>query len=365
MAITLPRLRINGSKNVNDFETEKPQSKKKTWQVIAILVLIGLAVNLVLPKILDLRHSVEVVREMTWWVVALAVLAEACAYLGYGYCLRSLLDLQNHHLNIFEGAMIALSSASIGLVAGGWIGASAAMFRYINKRGATKSSATIAGILPSMLSNAAIILISVIGISFLAFTHRITQSQLIQYVIFILCLIIFTYGYLLALVFPNQTYKLVNWVLWHWARLRKKAYDPAKTKQNVEGLLQAWKSLRKGSWFRPLIGAFAYIFFDMACLYFIFLATGHQVNLGVLFAGYGIPFLVAKIAFVLPGGVGVIEATMAAIFSSLGVPGEISVVAVIGYRLISFWLTAFTGFMLSPILNRKKADSPEKVQISV
>ena len=104
MAITLPRLRINGSKNVNDFETEKPQSKKKTWQVIVILVLIGLAVNLVLPKILDLRHSVEVVREMTWWVVALAVLAEACAYLGYGYCLRSLLDLQNHHLNIFEGA---------------------------------------------------------------------------------------------------------------------------------------------------------------------------------------------------------------------------------------------------------------------
>ena len=47
------------------------------------------------------------------------------------------------------------------------------------------------------------------------------------------------------------------------------------------------------------------------------------------------------------------------------VPGENSVVAVIGYRLISFWLTAFTGFMLSPILNRKKADSPEKVQISV
>ena len=64
---------------MNDFETEKPQSKKKTWQVIVILVLIGLAVNLVLPKILDLRHSVEVVREMTWWVVIAGVAMTALA----------------------------------------------------------------------------------------------------------------------------------------------------------------------------------------------------------------------------------------------------------------------------------------------
>lgn len=360
MDLTLPRLRTTGRKNVNDFEIEKPQDKKKTWRVILILVLLGLAVNLVLPKMMDIRHAIEVIREMTWWVVALALLAEGLAYLGSGYCLGALLDLHNHRLSVVEGAMIALTSASIGLVAGGWIGSAAATYRFVNKRGASKSSATIAGILPSMLVNAAIILVSVVGITFLAITDRITQSQLIQYGLFLLFLIFFTYSYLLALVFPNATYKVVNWALWNWSRWRKKPYDPASTKQNVNSMLQAWKSLRKGSWFRPLLGAFAYILFDMACLYLVLYAAGHQVHLGVLFASYGIPFLIAKIAFILPGGVGVIEATMVALLSSLGVPGEVSVVAVIGYRLISFWITTFVGLALSPFLTRKKAVVPDE-----
>lgn len=361
MDITLPRLRTTDRKNVNDFEIEKPQNKRKTWRVIVIMVLLGLAVNLVLPKVMDIRHAFEVVREMTWWAVALAFLAEGLAYLGYGYCLQALLDIHNHRLNIVTGAMIAMSSFSIGLVAGGWIGAAAATYRFVNKSGASKSSATIAGILPSMLVNGAIILVSVVGIAFLALTDRITQAQLIQYGIFLLFLIIFTYIYLLALVFPATTYKVVNWALWHWARLRKKPYDPAKTKQNVNGMLQAWKSLRKGSWFRPLLGAFAYILFDMTCLYLIFFAAGYRLNFGVLFAGYGIPFLIAKIAFILPGGVGVIEATMAAIFSSLGVPKEISIVAVIGFRLISFWLPTFVGLSLSPFLTRGKASESDGI----
>lgn len=338
-----------------DFENEKTQDKKKTWRVIVILVLLGLAVNLVLPKMMDIRHAIEVVREMTWWAVGMAVLAIGVVYLGDGYCLHALLDTHNHRLNIFEGAMISLASVSIGLVAGGWIGAAAATYRFVHKHGARKTSATIAGILPSMLVNAAIILVSAVGIAYLALTDRITQSQLIQYGVFLLFLFVFTYGYLLALVFPKATYKAVNWALWNWARLRKKPYDPAKTRQNVNSVIQAWKSLRGGSWFRPLLGAFVHILANMAALYLVFFAAGYQLNLGVLFAGYGIPILIAKVAFIVPGGVGVIEASMAALFTSLGVPKEISIVAVIGYRLISFWLPTFIGLSLSPFLTRSKA----------
>ena len=47
--------------------------------LLIILVLLGLAVNLVLPRMMDIRQALEVIREMTWWVVALAVLAEGLA----------------------------------------------------------------------------------------------------------------------------------------------------------------------------------------------------------------------------------------------------------------------------------------------
>lgn len=319
------------------------------------MVLLGLAVNLVLPKVMDIRYAFEVVREMTWWAVGMAVLAVGVVYLGDGYCLHALLDTHNHRLNIFEGAIISLVSVSIGLVAGGWIGAAAATYRFVHKHGARRPSATIAGILPSMLINAVIILVSVVGIGFLALTNRITQSQLIQYAVFLLFLFIFTYGYLLALVFPKATYKAANWALWNWARLRNKTHDPARTRQKVESVIQAWKSMRGGSWFRPLLGAIVHILAYMASLYLVFFAAGYRLNLGVLFAGYGIPILIAKVAFIVPGGVGVIEASMAALFTSLGIPKEISIVAVIGYRLISFWLPTFIGLSLSPFLTRSKA----------
>lgn len=354
MDITFPRMRAQ-DKKMADFDLEKPQNKSKAWQVILLLVLLGLAVNLILPKLMDIRNAIAVVREMTWWLVALAVLAEVVAYLGIGFCLQSLLGLNRFHLNVIEGAMISVASASIGLVAGGWVGAAAATYRYINKRGATKSSATIAGVLPSMLLNAAIIVVGITGTIFLKLTNRLTQAQLVQYSVFILVLIVFTYGYLLALVFPNATYKVVNWALWTWSRWRKKPYDPVRTKEGLETFIRTWKMLRGGNWLRPLLGASSYVVFDMLCLYLVFLAAGYQLNFGLLLAGYGLPLLFAKMAFILPGGVGVIEATMTAIFTSLGVPKEVSIVAVVGYRLISFWLMTFVGFILNPILSRAKA----------
>lgn len=359
MDITLSRSRTTGRSKVADFDLEKPQNKKKTWQVIFLMVLFALAVQLVLPKLMDIRHGFDVIREMIWWLIALAFLAEATAYLGTGFCLQALLNLHQNRLNIFDGAMIWLASTSIGLVAGGWVGAAAATIRFVSKRGASKSSATMAGILPSMLLNGAIILVALSGTVFLAVTDRITTSQSIQYSVFILLLVIFTYGYLLALVFPNATYKVVNWALWNWSRWRKKPYDPAKTKQNVDAFIQAWKTLRNGNWLLPMLGAVAYVLFDMLCLYLVFLAAGYPLNLGVLLAGYGLPFLVVKMAFILPGGVGVFEATMTAIFVSLDVPKDICIVAVIGYRLISFWVPIIAGFIFSPILTRSKS-----VQIS-
>jgi uncharacterized protein (TIRG00374 family) len=73
----------------------------------------------------------------------------------------------------------------------------------------------------------------------------------------------------------------------------------------------------------------------------------------VLFAGYGLPLLLAKMAFIVPGGVGVIETSMAALFTSQGVPGDIALVVILGYRLLSFWIPIMIGFLVYFLINRK------------
>jgi uncharacterized membrane protein YbhN (UPF0104 family) len=44
-----------------------------------------------------------------------------------------------------------------------------------------------------------------------------------------------------------------------------------------------------------LLGAIANIGFDMLTLYFLFVAAGHNVSLGILFAGYGLPLMLAMV----------------------------------------------------------------------
>ncbi len=52
-------------------------------------------------------------------------------------------------------------------------------------------------------------------------------------------------------------------------------------------------------------------------------------------------------AFLLPGGVGVVESTMAALYKGLGVPGSIAVVVILSYRLFSFWIPTLIGFSIA------------------
>jgi hypothetical protein len=48
---------------------------------------------------------------------------------------------------------------------------------------------------------------------------------------------------------------------------------------------------------------------------------------------------------------------MVALYNSLQVPNEISVVVILGYRLLSFWLPTISGFPVAAYLSRKHSDN--------
>ncbi len=90
----------------------------------------------------------------------------------------------------------------------------------------------------------------------------------------------------------------------------------------------------------------------MLTLYFFFIAAGFPVGFEILIVGYGLPILLGKIAFLLPGGIGVVESSMAALYTGLGVPGSIAVVVVLSYRVFSFWIPTIIGFPIAFYLQR-------------
>jgi len=339
---------------MDNFEAQSSPNKKKFWQYLIILVVLGLAVNLLLPQISDLTRSWEVVKKMTWWAVGLAFVAVVFEYLSYGYCIHAIVHLHDKQLSTPKGTLIVMAATSVGLVAGGWFAVAGSIFGSVRRETNDGTTATMAGILPTMLLNLSIEVVAILGILYLAIIGKLTNSQLVQYIVFLILLTISTFGYLLALVLPKQTFRIINGVLWRWSRIRKKPYDPQKTQDMIDNVILSWKELARGNWKKPFLGAFGYITFDMLAMFLIFQAVGYDIHPGVLLASYGIPYLLAKIAFIFPGGIGVVEASMAAIQTSLGVPNEISVVAILGYRLFSFWLPTLLGFGAMGYLSRAK-----------
>ena len=70
------------------------------------LVLLGLAVHIILPQIATMEHSLQVIKAMKLWAVALAVLAQTLSYLGSGYLLKTLVAVSGQQLSVLRGTIV-------------------------------------------------------------------------------------------------------------------------------------------------------------------------------------------------------------------------------------------------------------------
>lgn len=137
-------------------------------------------------------------------------------------------------------------------------------------------------------------------------------------------------------------------------RMRWRKRAPASTAQpaDIARIFAAWDAMREGGWRRALLGSAYNVGFDMLTLFLIFVAADHTVSAGVLLAGYALPVLLGRIS-ILPGGLGIIEATMIALYSGLGVPATVAILVVLSYRLLSFWIPTMIGFPLVAYLQHR------------
>lgn len=315
------------------------------------LILIGLGVHLLLPQIADLEKSWQTLIQMTWWLVALAVLAQFISYLGFGYLLASLAAMVGEHLEVRRGALIALAGGSVGLVAAGMVGSAAAVYRWINASGVSQKTAGLCSTLPTLFNNLILVLIAILGLSHLLVIHELTRLQAVSFSLILIFLILLVISALYGVLHPEWLRIKLGGLQQWWATLAKRPYDRTNTENTVSWLVDTYDILRRGGWRGPVLGAILNTAFDILTLYFVFLAAGHTISPGVLLTGYGLPLLIGKVSF-LPGGVGIVEATMAAIYVSMNVPNQVIPVVILGYRLLSFWFPTLLGFPAALYLQR-------------
>jgi uncharacterized protein (TIRG00374 family) len=81
---------------------------------------------------------------------------------------------------------------------------------------------------------------------------------------------------------------------------------------------------------------------DAACLWTFLAAFGHVASIDQVLVAYGLAYVLAAIP-ISPGGLGIVEATLTASLVGLGNPRGAVTLAVVGYRLVNFWLPIPVG----------------------
>jgi len=319
------------------------------------LLLVGLAVHLILPQITTFEHSLQIIKGMTWWAVGLAAGAQVVSYLGSGVLLQAIVAMTGDRLPVVRSTLITTASYSIGLVAGGMVGSGVATYRWARGSGVSAEGALLAGWLPALVYDGALLVVSIFGLLYLLVVHKLTALQALSFGLILLILSLLGAAIVWGARHRPQFTSLVADVAGRWAALRRRPYDPAPTQASVGRLFSAWDRLGEGGWRGPALGAALNTIFDVLTLYLIFIAAGYAVKPGVLLAGYGLPLLLGK-APLLPGGVGIVESTMAALYTGLGVPNAVAVVVILIYRFFSFWLPSLVGFPLVPYLQHVAND---------
>lgn len=173
------------------------------------LIIMGLAVHLLLPQLTSLEHSLQVMKTMALWAVTLAAVAQVLSYVGSGYLLQSIVAIVQQRLSIRWGIMITLAASSIGLVAGGLLGTTAATYRWVRNRNVSAEGAGLAGTLPPFLNNAILILIAVIGLIHLLTKNQLSSLQSFSFALFLLILGLFIGGIIWGIQHRPQLISLV------------------------------------------------------------------------------------------------------------------------------------------------------------
>ncbi len=329
-----------------EMHVSRVKTRRQIIRTVTLLIILGLAVHFLLPFFKSFRQSFQIISHMDLRFIIIAVVALTISYLGVGYCLHSLARIYHRKLSVFRGSIIFMAAASIGLVAGGTFGTIYAIARWTHKEGMDLRIASVLGILPSYLNTAFIAFLSLFSVSHLLLIDQLSGIELAIFLVTLVLLLAVISVMIWAIqhqeIFLARIHAIAIW-------FRRRFHQSDKSEISIDKMRRsflAMAELRNGKWHLPVIGALIYVIFDNITLYLVFWAAHQPISILKVFTGYGLPLLMGKAAFILPGGLGIVEASMAGIFASFGVPSSSAFAVVLVYRFMSFWATTILGFVL-------------------
>jgi uncharacterized protein (TIRG00374 family) len=295
-----------------------------------------------LPRLGGLRHDAAGLRHARPAFVVAAIVAQAVSLVCYAALYRRVLASLGARLRFRLAAEVTLSTFLISHVTP--FGSATGTLLNVSTLEAEGIAASTTGEaigLTSLVSTVA--LIALFGTGLVATAGRHVSATYLRIAGIALVLVVLV----LAIAFgvgahPGIAERAVRRAA-GWARHLRPSIDPEKAAQTSKRLVVLARSALTGRAFLESYGfASADLLFDLLSLDLMFLAFRYQPGFGPLAVAYGAANIASAIP-ITPGGLGVIEVTLVAITAGFGAPRATAVIAVLGYRVVNYWLPLLPG----------------------
>jgi len=340
----------------------------RAYTLAGLTILLFLGILGTLFFLADLRQLGAVISHLNTGYLALALLTTLFSYLFNYLAFRGLVRAVDCPVRGGSLFRIAFASATVSyLFSAGGVGGMTLRLYLLRRQGIRTHTTLLISLVSTMLNNVVLLMFVVAGFGRLLVNGSLNLLQQI-----VSGVIVGVSGLLVASAFIGlYNRSVLDLVLRLGIRLVKRvAHMRPASRWFRHASDEALETFRQEfleatalitSKRRKIAVPFVYLLIDWAAaagvLYFSFLATGYFIGPGALAAGFAVGIFVFLIS-VVPGGLGIMEGSMAALYVSLGVPLEEALVALLAYRIFYYFLPFGVSLVLcGPLLREATAAS--------
>jgi uncharacterized protein (TIRG00374 family) len=342
---------------VNDRVTARPvpaprASRRKVVMRVLVLVVTGVAFYLVLPGLIAMFGSLPQLEFVfpAWFVPILAL--EAAAF----WCMWALMRIALRTDKWFDVACAQLTGNALSrALPGGAATGGATMYQMLARAGFDGPTASTALTAVGLLSTATLFVLPILALPAIVFGLAVS-SELLQGAILGGVLGIFLLTGASILLVSDRIVRVLGHALdWLVQRvLRRPAPVPSLAQRLVVSRDFVRTALAE-SWKRAVPAALGNQLFDFLALYVSLLAVGSHVDPVLVLLAFVAGSALAMIP-ITPGGLGFVEAGLTGVLTLAGVTPDHAVLAVLLYRMFSYWLPLPAGLVASILFRRRHRD---------
>jgi uncharacterized protein (TIRG00374 family) len=344
------------------IETEK--SRPLAWKTVvkraAVVAVTGISIYLVFPALTEVFASWPRLSTLDPWWFSLAVAAE----IAHFACTFALQRLALRTRAWFSVVTSQLAGNAITLIMPGGAAVGAAVqFRMLAASG-IDTSATVGGLAAfSLLGVGGLLALPVLALPVILLGTPASRGLANTAFLGAAGFVVFAAFGAVILAYDAP----LRWAGRAAQRLRNLVLRKRPPLTGLDQTLLAQRNEIRAvlgqQWWQALLLSAGRLAFDYLCLLFALRATGSHPRPSLILVAYAAAGIIGMIP-ATPGGLGLVEASLAGLLVLAEVDSSQAVLATLGYRLASYWLPLLAGPIAYGLFQIRYRDRPSSPQAS-